>query len=106
VLNFPAKLIHLTPNSHIKDPFDYSYTGMNFYFIDGRVQITEVQQGSPAEKAGFQPGDIIFGIENNFSNNIQQYKALLQNHGEKLKVVIFRNNQPTMLELKVGSIIK
>lgn len=106
VLNYPEKKIHLSPNTHMRDPFDYSYTGMNFYFIDGKVQITEVQQGSPAEKAGFQPGDIIFGIENNFSNNIQQYKALLQNTGEQLKVIIFRNNQPTMLQLKVGSILK
>ncbi len=106
VLNFPEKLIHLTPNSHLKDPFDYSYTGMNFYFIDGKVMITEVQQGSPAEKAGFQPGDVIFGIENNFSNSIQQYKAMLQNHGEKLNIIVFRNNQPNLLVLRVGSILK
>jgi len=106
VLNYPEKLIYLTPNTHIRDPFDYSYTGMNFYFIDGKVQITEVQQGSPAEKAGFQPGDYIFGIENNFSNNITQYKSMLQNHGQKLKIIVFRNNQPLLLELKVGSILK
>lgn len=106
VLNYPARTIHLTPNKHIKDPFDYSYTGMNYYFIDGRIIIAEVQQGSPAEKAGLKPGDVIFGIENNFSNNIQQYKAMLQNPGEKLKIIIFRNNQPAMIELKVGSILK
>ena len=106
VLNYPERTFHLTPNTHIRDPFDYSYTGMNFYFIDGKVQITEVQQGSPAEKAGFQPGDIIFGIESNFSNNISQYKAMLQNHGERLKIIVFRNSQPMLFELKVGSILK
>jgi hypothetical protein len=106
VLNYPERNIHLAPNTHLKDPFDYSYTGMNFYFIDGRIVIAEVQQGSPAEKAGLQPGDVIFGIENNFSNSIQQYKAMLQNPGEKLRVIVFRNNQPTMFELKVGSILR
>jgi hypothetical protein len=106
VINYPQRIIYLSPNSHIRDPFDYSYTGMNFYFIDGKIIITEIHQASPAEKAGFQPGDIIFGIETNFSNNIQQYKALLQNTKEKVRILIFRDNQPMMLELKVGSILK
>jgi hypothetical protein len=106
VINYPEKIIHLTPNTHLRDPFDYSYTGMNFYFVDSRVLITEVQQGSPAEKAGIVPGDIIFGVESNFSNNIQQYKALLQNAGEKVRILLLRNNQPKMIELKIGSILK
>ncbi len=106
VINYPEKIIHLTPNTHLRDPFDYSYTGMNFYFVDGRVLITEVQQGSPAEKAGIVPGDIIFGVESNFSNNIQQYKAMLQNAGEKVRILLLRNNQPKMIELKIGSILK
>lgn len=106
VINYPAGVFHLVPNTHMSDPFDYSYTGMNFYFIEGKIVITEVQQGSPAEKAGIVPGDIIFGIETNFSNNIQQYKALLQNTGEKVRILIFRNNQPQMVELKIGSILK
>jgi len=106
VINYPERIIHLSPNTHLKDPFDYSYTGMSYYFIDGKVTITEVQQGSPAEKAGFLPGDVIFGVENNFTNNIQQYKALMQTAGEKLRILIFRNTQPRLIELKVGSILK
>jgi PDZ domain/Aspartyl protease len=106
VLNYPDRLIHLTPNSHMRDPFDYSYTGMNYYFIDGKVVITEVQQGSPAELAGIHPGDVIFGIDNNFSNSISQYKALLQHQGQKVKIILFRNNAPKMVEMKVGSILK
>jgi Aspartyl protease/PDZ domain len=106
VINYPERLICLTPNTHLRDAFDYSYTGMNYYFIDGKVVITEVQQGSPAEKGGFQPGDIIFGIESNFSNNIQQYKTMMQTPGQRVKIIVFRNNQPLLLELKVGSILK
>lgn len=106
VLNYPERLIHLTPNTHMRDAFDYSYTGMNYYFIDGKIVITEIQQGSPAEVAGLIPGDIIFGIETNFSNNISQYKALLQNPGQKVHILIFRNTLPQMFELKIGSILK
>ncbi|HEX4956784.1 MAG TPA: aspartyl protease family protein [Lacibacter sp.] len=106
VLNYPDRLIHLTPNSHMRDPFDYSYTGMNYYFIDGKVVITEIQQGSPAELAGIQPGDIIFGIDNNFSNSISQYKSLLQHAGQKVRMILFRDNKPIMVEMKIGSILK
>lgn len=106
VINYPEKLVHLSPNTHMKDPFDYSYTGMNYYFIDGKIVITEIQQGSPAEKAGFLPGDVIFGVDNNFSNSIQQYKALMQTAGEKVRILIFRNTQPKLIELKIGSILK
>ncbi|TWI83068.1 PDZ domain-containing protein [Lacibacter cauensis] len=106
VFNYPERLIHLSPNSHMRDAFDYSYTGMNYYFIDGKVVITEIQQGSPAEQAGLMPGDVIFGIENNFSNNINQYKLLLQHPGQKVRILIFRNTVPNMIELKVGSILK
>jgi hypothetical protein len=49
---------------------------------------------------------ILFGVESNFSNNIQQYKALLQNAGEKVRILLLRNNQPKMIELKIGSILK
>lgn len=106
VLNYPDRKIHLSPNTHFRDPFDYSYTGMSYYFIEGKIVITEIQQGSPAEKAGLKPGDIIFGIENNFSNNISQYKFMLQNPGQKMRILIFRNSLPQMVELKVGSILK
>ncbi|HMO32687.1 MAG TPA: aspartyl protease family protein [Lacibacter sp.] len=106
VINYPEQSIHLTPNTHIRERFDYSYTGMNLYFIEGKVMVTEVHQGSPAEQAGLQPGDIIFGINNNFSNNIQQYKNLLQQEGQKLRIILFRNNAPMLVELKVGTILR
>jgi len=104
IIHYPERTIHLTPNSHFTDPFDYSYTGMSLYFINGKVEVAEVQPNSPAESAGFLSGDIIFGIENNFSNNIQQYKQLLQQTGQKLRIIVFRNNVPRLLELKVASI--
>jgi hypothetical protein len=34
------------------------------------------------------PGDVVVGVENNLSGNIQVYKTLLQNAGAKVKVII------------------
>jgi len=106
VINYPAQTIHLTPNTHFTEPFDYSYTGMNYYFIDGKVTVTDIQAESPASKAGFLPGDILLGVDNRFSNDIQEYKSMLQQAGARLRVLIWRNGQLLQLKLKVGSIRK
>jgi predicted metalloprotease with PDZ domain len=105
ILNYPDRKIYLKPNRHYHDPFDYAYTGMNFYLIDGKIIITDVNDGSPAAAAGVRPGDQLLAVENNFSNNIQQYKALLQKHGETVALVIFRNEQTLLLSLKIASIL-
>ena len=105
ILNYDRRDIYLQPNSHFRDPFDYSYTGLGIYKIDGEVRVMDIMQGSPAEKAGFQPGDIIMAMNNNFTKNVQTYKNLMQNVGEKLKVLVLREEGPIILTLKVRSIL-
>lgn len=104
VLNYPEQSIHLKPNSHFSEPFDYSYTGLGIYLIDGEIRVEDVMKGSPGEKAGFQPGDIIFSVETNASKNIMSYKNLFQNSLGKVKVVIFRKETPMILTLDVKDI--
>jgi hypothetical protein len=48
IINYPQREIHLVPNKHFKDPFDYSYTGLAIYFIDGHISIEDIIPGSPA----------------------------------------------------------
>ena len=103
-INYLKKEIHLVPNGHYNEAFDYSYTGMSLYNIDGKVTIDDVITGSPAEIAGFKKDDVILGIGTNFSNNITQYKNILQSEGEKLKVIVFRNMGPVIITFKVGRI--
>ena len=104
VLNYPVREIYITPNSHYNDSFDYSYSGLNIYFIDGKVVVGEVMDNSPAKEAGFKPGDTIFGIGSDFSNNIQKYKELIQSAGRKLVIIIIRDEKAMLLILKVKSI--
>lgn len=106
IINYDRRDLYLMPNSHLREPFDYSYTGLGMYLIDGEIRVVDVMPDSPAELAGFKPGDIIMAIENNFTNNIQAYKTLLQTPGGKLKVLVLREDGPTQLTLKVKSILK
>lgn len=105
-LNYPDQSIHLKPNNHFNDPFDYSYTGLGIYLIDGQIKVVDIIEGSPGEKAGFKTDDIIFSIENNASNNIQAYKNLFQNSIGKIKVIVLRNNIPILLNMHVKDIRK
>lgn len=92
------------PNSHYFDQFDYAYTGLGIYFIDGKIMVVDVIKDSPAEKAGFKVDDEIISVGNNISVNIQQYKNILQSPNERLKVIVKRNKDLITLVLKVKSI--
>jgi hypothetical protein len=105
-INYDRRDIYLVPNTRFRDPFDYSYTGLGIYKIETEVVVVDIMKGSPAEKAGFQPGDIIIAMNGNFSRNIQTYKGMLQNVGERIKVLVLRDGNPLMLTLKVGSILR
>jgi hypothetical protein len=104
ILNYPEQSIHLKPNTHFNEPFDYSYTGLGIYLIDGEIRVVDIMKDSPGEKAGFQNGDIIFSVESNMSKNIMSYKNLFQNSIGKVKVIIFRDEKPMVLTLDVKDI--
>jgi hypothetical protein len=106
VLNYDRRDIYLVPNSHYNDQFDYSYTGIELYYIDGRIIIGDVAKDSPAEKAGLQEGDVVVAVNKNFSQNLQQYKAAIQAAGDRLQLVIQRNGELIQFSFKVKSILK
>ena len=66
----------------------------------------DVIKDSPGDKAGLQPGDVIIGVQNNYSNSIQAYKDLLQRTTERLKLLILRNGEPFEVFLKPKNILK
>lgn len=106
IINYATRDIHLTPNSHYRDPFDYSYTGLGMYFVGGEIRILDVMKGSPAEKAGLLVDDVIIAVQNNFNGTIQEYKNMMQNPGERVKILVNRNGEPVMLTMRVMNLMK
>jgi len=104
IFNYRKREIHLLPNSHFRDDFDYSYTGMSLFYVDGKVIIDDIIEGSPADKAKFKKDDVLMSVNNNFSNDINQYKDILQSADEKVRVLIMRNNEPFIIDFRVGRI--
>lgn len=105
IFNYPQREIHLSPNSHFDEPFDYAYTGLGIYFIDDIIKIVDVIRNSPGDKAGFKVDDEIIGVGNNISNNIQQYKNLLQRPNMRIRIIIRREDKLKELILNTKSIL-
>lgn len=106
VLNYGKQEIHIKPNSHYRDSFDYAYTGLGIYLIENEVMVLDIVKGSPAEKAGFEEGDVILGMNKQIGVGIQVYKTLLQSPNTLLSVLV--RNKTGALEtrqLKVKSIM-
>ena len=104
ILNYDRRMIYLTPNSHYRELFDYSYTGLGIYWIDGEIRVGDIMKDSPAEIAGLKEDDVVLAVGNNFSNNIQTYKNLMQNPGEKVKIIVKRKGELQQVYLRVKSI--
>lgn len=105
ILNYARSDIHLTPNSHYGDLFDYSYSGVELYFIEGLIIVGDVAKGSPAEAAGVKEGDEVISVNKNFSQNLNQYKIALQAPNEKIKLIVRRDNAMKEIEFRVKSIL-
>ena len=105
ILNYDRRDIHLVPNSHFRDLFDYSYSGIELYFLEGKVVIGDVAKNSPAEKAGLKEGDIVIGMNKDLTQNLQHYKAILQSARGRLEIIIRRDNEYLPFSFKIKSIL-
>ena len=105
IFNYGQREIHLLPNSHFNEPFDYAYTGLGIYYINNKITVLDIIKNSPADKWGFKVDDQIMGVNSNFSNNIQTYKNLLQIPNQKIRIVVKRNGELLLLTLKTESIL-
>jgi hypothetical protein len=103
-INYPKQEIHILPNSHFNDDFDYSYTGLNMIYADGRIILDDVVPRSPAYKAGLRKDDIVIGVNTNFSNDIGIYKNLMQEIGQRITLLISRKGEPKLITFRVGHI--
>jgi len=104
ILNYEKRDFYLVPNSHFQEPFDYSYSGIELYYINGIIIIGDVAKDSPAEAAGLLEGDIVVAINKVFNQNMTLLKAALQNTGERVKIIVRRDKELKEFSFKIRSI--
>ena len=105
ILNYAKREFYFMPNSHYQDGFDYAYSGIELYYVDGDIILGDVAIGSPAEAAGLREGDVLIGINNMLNANIQQFKTALQAAGQKIRIIISRDDKLMEFSFKIKSIL-
>jgi hypothetical protein len=106
ILNYGNKEIFLKPNSHFNDLFDYTYTGIELYYVGGTNLIGDIAAGSPAEKAGLKEDDIVLGINNTVSSTLSALKDALMKSTGNIKMIIMRKGILMEFHFKVMSILQ
>lgn len=73
--------------------------------IDKGVVITNVTEGSPAQKAKLEKGDIITKINNTEITNIAEFRYELFKYqpGETIKIKYYRNDKATEIEITLST---
>ena len=105
ILNYAKREFYFMPNTHYQQPFDYAYSGIELYYVDGQIILGDVASKSPAEAAGLKEGDVLIGINNLIGQNIQVYKTALQAAGDKIRMIINRDGQLMEFNFKIKSIL-
>ena len=105
ILNYAKKEFYFMANSHYQEGFDYAYSGIELYMIDGEIILGDVAAGSPAELAGLREGDEVISINNILGQNLQLFKSALQQQGEKIRMIVNRDGELMEFHFKIKSIL-
>jgi hypothetical protein len=105
IINYDQHEIHLLPNKHYYDAFEYGYSGLNLFLVNDCIMVEDVIPNSPADLAGLKIGDEVISVEGNFSGNLQQYKNMLQEPEKKLKLIIKRSGVLLSINMTTWSIL-
>jgi hypothetical protein len=105
ILNYAKREFYFMPNSHYQDGFDYAYSGIELYYVENKIVLGDVADGSPAALAGLKEGDEVIGINNLIGQNLNQYKIALQAVGERVKLIVRREGELMEFNFKIRSIL-
>jgi putative serine protease PepD len=85
---------------------EHSYVGVELNGSStGGASISSVQQGSPAQTAGLQDGDLITAIDGQATTSTNQFIATVDNYqpGQTITLTIKRGGQTKSVKVKLGT---
>ena len=98
-IDYPNEQLLLRPNRYFDDPFEYNMSGLELISpLPGYpfFEVSEVQEGSPADEAGFQVGDQIMEVNGKDIDELKMndLNELFQSRpGRLIRIVISRNGE-------------
>lgn len=85
-------------------PQDRGYLGVALGEDTDGVAITAIMDGSPAESAGVQAGDVLFNVAGSSVLDMDGVRAALEGHaaGEAITIGVMRDGKPVRMRLTLG----
>lgn len=105
IINYRNREIFIKPNKFFSDPFDYAYSGIELYLVDGIVLVGDIPKGSPGDKAGLFAGDEVIAINKKFGLSLEELKQALQATYDPVKIIIRRNGELMNKTIKIINIV-
>ena len=108
VIDYQSGAMYIKPGIHFNEPFEHDMSGMEYY-VQGpdfkRIIINRVEQDSPADESGLEPGDEILGI--NFKTadkmTVEEIDDIFKSRADRsllLEVVHNKKREMVILKLK------
>ena len=75
-------------------------------YVPAGIQVSEVAQGGPAEKAGIKVADIIVAVDGKETTNFATLRAVLYSHkiGDTITVTIYREGKTQDVQVQLGQL--
>jgi hypothetical protein len=109
IVDYPHQRVILEPNAHFHDPFPADASGLVLNATGSHfatVVVHGVVTGSPADRSGLRPGDIILAIDGEPVERyaLWQIQDLFRDSGRERRLTIKRGNSTTTLIVKLRAL--
>ncbi|TET32211.1 MAG: PDZ domain-containing protein [Planctomycetota bacterium] len=80
------------------------FIGVNLEETDDGLKITQVQENTPADKAGLKDGDIILKMDDKDIKTVSDLRGVVSKHkiGDEVKFIIKRGDEEKEITVKLG----
>jgi predicted aspartyl protease len=112
ILDYPRGRLLYKKSSSFSQPFSYDMSGITVRLLDveeGRVYVSQIKDGSPADLAGIRQYDEIFSINNVpvFFWKLSDINDLFRSEaGRRIKLGLFRDSENGLEELNVSIVLR
>jgi C-terminal processing protease CtpA/Prc len=95
IIDYSSSLLYLKPNNKFGESFEFPLSGIRLKKVDNSIIIDRIEKTSSAYKKGIRKGDKLISINKDSSGDIENYRELLRNEGEKVSLVIINSGGKT-----------
>ncbi len=107
ILDYSKEKLYLKPNKKYNKDFYFDKSGMTVFAFGkelNKYYVVSVLEGSPANLAGVQPGDILHRINGRLASNLNLEKInkrLSGKEGKKVKITVLRNEKKIRTQFRL-----